>query len=282
MKNFELALSPEEAASEKKISDALRKQLGLVFSDTLRYSILKRSIDARSREVKVRLIVAAAINEELPEKKFEQRQLKNISNAKPVVIIGCGPAGMFAAIRLIELGYKPIIIERGKNVKDRRRDIAALNRKGIVDPDSNYCFGEGGAGTYSDGKLYTRSGKRGSIKKILETLIQFGAKEAIAIDAHPHIGTNKLPAIIENIRNCILECGGEILFGTRFTSFELNGNKIKGVRTKTVMLSEADTFIPCETVILATGHSARDVYEYFYHNNFILEAKPFALGVRIE
>ena len=198
-----------------------------------------------------------------------------------MAVIGCGPAGLFAALRLIELGYKPIIIERGKNVKGRRRDIAEINRKGIVNPDSNYCFGEGGAGTFSDGKLYTRSGKRGNIQKVLETFIQFGANGDIAVDAHPHIGTNKLPRIIENMRNAILECGGEIHFNTKFISFELEGNKIKGIKTRSLS-NGTETSVKTKAVILATGHSARDIFEYFHQNKFKIEAKSFALGIRIE
>ncbi|MBI4929124.1 MAG: FAD-dependent oxidoreductase [Bacteroidetes bacterium] len=274
-------MPPEEAASEQRITATIRRQLKLSSSDSLFFSINKRSIDARARDVKVRLFVSVSINEKLPDKKIEGRHLQNISSAKPVVIIGCGPAGMFAALRLIELGFKPIIIERGKNVKDRKRDIAVINKQGIINPDSNYCFGEGGAGTYSDGKLYTRSGKRGNIQKILETFIQFGAHTDIAIDAHPHIGTNKLPGIIENIRKSILECGGEILFNTKFISFDLSGNTIKGIKVKS-NLNENKHSIKADAVILATGHSARDIYEYFHNNNFQIEAKPFALGVRIE
>jgi hypothetical protein len=281
LRSIELALPPEEAASEKRIAEAIRRQLQVSPSDSIHFTINKRSIDARARDVKVRLLVSVTINEELPEKKTEERKLQKVINAKPIVVIGCGPAGLFAALRLIELGYKPVIIERGKNVKDRRRDIAAINREGIVDPDSNYCFGEGGAGTFSDGKLYTRSGKRGNIQKILETFIQFGAHADIAVDAHPHIGTNKLPRIIENMRNAILECGGEILFNTRFISFEMSSQKIQGVKVKrnTGVFEES---IKTNAVILATGHSARDIFEYFHQNKFKIEAKPFALGVRIE
>lgn len=281
MKTIELVLQPEEAANEKIISASIKYQQKLLPADTIFFTILKRSIDARSKKVKIRLSVTYEINKKLPEKNYEIRQLQNIKHAQPVIIIGCGPAGMFAALRLIELGFKPIIIERGKTVKDRRRDLATINRKGIINPDSNYCFGEGGAGTYSDGKLYTRSSKRGSVQKILETFIQFGANPDIAIDAHPHIGTNKLPQIIENIRNSILDCGGEILFNMRFSSFILAGKTIKGVNVKAVA---SDTNLPlaCKAVILATGHSARDIFHYFNNNNFKIEAKPFALGVRIE
>ncbi len=281
MKTIELVLQPEEAANENIINESLRKLLALSNSDSLEYAILKRSIDARARNVKIRFVLAVSVNEKLIHHTIEERKLKNISNAKPVVIIGCGPAGLFAAIRLIELGYKPLIVERGKNSKERRRDLATLNRKGVVNPHSNYCFGEGGAGTYSDGKLFTRSGKRGSIEKVLGTFIQFGAKSDIAIDAHPHIGTNKLPGIIEAMRKTIIECGGEVLFNNQFISFKLIGKKINGVLIKNT-LNNNELSIDTESVILATGHSARDIYEYFHLNKFTIEAKSFALGVRIE
>lgn len=286
LNTFEIVLLPEEAASEQKVKDIIRKQLGLQYKDVIHFVINKRSIDARSRIVKIRLSVSVVVNAPLPKKELKTRQYQNVSNARPVIIIGCGPAGLFAAIRLIELGLKPIIIERGKNVKDRRRDLAALNRQRIVNPNSNYCFGEGGAGTYSDGKLYTRSGKRGNIQNVLETFVQFGASAEIAVDAHPHIGTNKLPKIIENMRNAIIECGGEIHFNTKFVALEESFKKIKGVRVKTISafntISENETLIQADAVILATGHSAKEVFEYFYHNNLHIEAKPFALGVRIE
>ncbi|MEO8149593.1 MAG: FAD-dependent protein [Bacteroidia bacterium] len=282
----ELALRPEEAASDESIKALLKKQLGLSSNDQLYFSIHKRSIDARGRDVKIRLKINYAVNENLalPESdsyRIEKKKLQNVSNAEPVAIIGCGPAGMFAALRLIELGLKPVIIERGKNIKDRRRDLAIINKQGIVNENSNYCFGEGGAGTYSDGKLYTRSNKRGNIQQILHTFIEFGASPDIAIDAHPHIGTNKLPKIIEQMREAILVCGGEILFNTKFEGFNIEGGKITGIKISNFQPPTSD-LLPLTSVILATGHSARDVFEYFAHEKISIEAKPFALGVRIE
>ncbi|MBL0339506.1 MAG: FAD-binding protein [Bacteroidetes bacterium] len=256
---------------------------GVSLKDIYTIRPIKRSIDARGKNVIIRLVVDVFTNDKPPfEAANHSRKLQNISNSEPVVIIGAGPAGLFAAIRLIEQGFKPIIIERGKNVKERRRDLASLNKDRIVDPDSNYCFGEGGAGTYSDGKLYTRADKRGNVQQILNTFIQFGASPDIAVDAHPHIGTNKLPGIIEAMRNAIIDCGGDFLFNTRFTGLVLDGNAVCGVRTKMVNSSSAETIIKSRVVILATGHSARDVFELLNAEGIAIESKPFALGVRIE
>lgn len=280
---IEIALLPQEAASETSIKDALKKQLQLATNDVVFYEIKKRSIDARGRQVKIRLQLTYSINEALVTAQKEKRKLKNVINAAAVVVVGCGPAGMFAALRLIELGLKPVLIERGKKVKDRRRDLALISKKGIVNSDSNYCFGEGGAGTYSDGKLYTRSNKRGNVQNILNTFIEYGAQVDIAVDAHPHIGTNKLPQIIENMRDAILECGGEIHFNSRFSSFDIKDNKIVGVKFVPVESDfETETNYKTSSCILATGHSARDVFEYFNTANILIEAKPFALGVRVE
>ncbi|MEP7168552.1 MAG: FAD-dependent protein [Bacteroidota bacterium] len=277
MKLAELFLLPEEAANEQEV----KRKIFQKEKNFSSYRIIKRSIDARSSTVKIRLLVEVFnSNEIIPEQTFS-RDYKNVSHSKPVLIIGCGPAGMFAALRLIELGLKPVIIERGKNVSERRRDIADINKKRIINPDSNYCFGEGGAGTYSDGKLYTRSSKRGDINRILQTFIEHGADPGIAVDAHPHIGTNKLPAIIIAIRNKILECGGEIHFNTKLKQFIISGNKITGIKIS-ANNSENSTSVLSDAVILAVGHSARDIFYLSAEQNILIEPKPLAIGVRIE
>ncbi|MBK7389379.1 MAG: FAD-binding protein [Bacteroidetes bacterium] len=281
IKSIELVIPPEEAADEQKVKALAASLSGMSPTEISVLVIKKRSIDARSRNITVRLVIDLFTNE-VPEPSLFTRQLQIVTNCEPVVVIGSGPAGLFAAIRLIELGFRPIIVERGKNVKERRRDLADLNKKRIVNPDSNYCFGEGGAGTYSDGKLYTRSDKRGNIKNVLDTFIQFGASPDIAIDAHPHIGTNKLPGIIESMRKAIEDAGGTILFSSRFTGFELRGKHICGVRYINTAGTESETTIETKAVILATGHSARDVFEYLHQEKILIEAKPLAIGVRIE
>ncbi len=276
-----LILTPQQAADESYIKESAVKNLGLSETDNLTVRILKRSIDARSRNIKINLTVEIFINEESeipPPKYFDY---PDISGKKPVLIIGAGPAGLFAALRLIELGKKPIIIERGKNVKERRRDLAAINKEHIVNPDSNYCFGEGGAGTYSDGKLYTRATKRGDVNRILEIFVAHGASENILVEAHPHIGTNKLPQIITNIRETILKAGGKIHFNTRVIDFIINDKNIKGVITTNTDTQKVEEF-QADAVILATGHSARDIFELFDRKNILIEPKPFAMGVRVE
>ena len=242
------------------------------------FRIRKRSIDARKKDIKINFTVDRYYEGEAVENVKQEFDFiyQNISNKPEVAIIGAGPAGLFAALRLIELGLKPVIFERGKDVRQRRRDLAALNKEHIVNPESNYCFGEGGAGTYSDGKLYTRSGKRGSIRRILERFYLHGADESILIEAHPHIGTNKLPKIISSIREKIIECGGEVRFNNKLTGIQLSpsGNY-------SLQINETESY-SCKAVILATGHSARDIFRLLDKIKIPIEFKPFALGIRIE
>ncbi|MEO5594583.1 MAG: FAD-dependent protein [Chitinophagaceae bacterium] len=270
-------LLPSEAANENIVTQYIARIAGIHISAITGYHIRKKSIDARGKQAWVNLTVTAFINEPFTVNHFTTLVFKDVSKAgKRVVIIGAGPCGLFAALKLIEQGIQPIILERGKNVRDRRRDLAALNKDGIINPESNYCFGEGGAGTYSDGKLYTRSHKRGDISRILHLLFQFGAAENILYEAHPHIGTNKLPQIITAIRDQITASGGLFLFEKKCVDLVLKGDIIKAVKTADGDLFEGDA------VILATGHSARDVFQLLAHKKILIEAKPFALGVRIE
>ena len=274
-KILSLTLSPEDAALDESINKYVSKELN---SDEVRLSdwrVLKKSIDARKRDVKIQLRIEILEKGE-KEKLNIEKKYKDVSNSEEVIIIGSGPAGLFAALTLLEKGKKPIIFERGKDVRSRRRDIAAINKKHIVNSESNYCFGEGGAGTYSDGKLYTRSKKRGSIIDILETLVYHGAKKDILIDAQPHIGTNKLPKIIANIRETILSFGGEIHFNTKVVDFIIEDNTIKGV-----VLQNNDKVLAKNT-ILATGHSARDIFNLLDKKSIDIKYKPFAMGIRIE
>ena len=237
--------------------------------------LVKRSIDARKHPVKVRLEAVVYTNEQPPPALTYQISQNQVQDKDRVIIVGSGPAGLFAAIRLIELGIKPVILERGKDVRERRRDLAAINKEHIVNPDSNYCFGEGGAGTYSDGKLYTRSKKRGNVRRVLEILVSHGASEDILVDAHPHIGTNKLPKVIESIRQTILAAGGEIRFNSRVSDFVIDKGEIQGVKV-------GNDKIPGKAVLLATGHSARDIYRLLNEKSIPIVAKSFALGVRVE
>lgn len=276
---IELQLSPETAASDHLLKEVIREHLGSAHSDHINYRIRRRSIDARGRKIKINLSLEVAVNEALEENPITMDYPNVSTSQKTCHIIGAGPAGLFAALRCIERGIRPIIIERGKNVKDRRRDLAILNREHLVNPESNYCFGEGGAGTYSDGKLYTRSNKRGDIQKILQVLVYHGASPDILVDAHPHIGTNKLPQLIERIRESILEKGGEVFFNTKLIDLNLNAEKIKSIK---VLCEQKEEEWPVQQVILATGHSARDIYELLHSKKIHLEAKPFALGVRAE
>lgn len=266
----------QEAQNDLYIKKRLANDLGIKADKINAYQIIRRSIDARSKQIVAQLQVNVFIDEVFYDEFDFQPQLQNVTNAKEIYIIGAGPAGLFAALELIELGLKPIIIERGKDVRERRRDLAAMNKDGIVNPESNYCFGEGGAGTYSDGKLYTRSSKRGNILKSLQWFVHFGATERILQEAHPHIGTNKLPGIIAKMRETIIECGGQVLFDTKLTDLEIQFNEIKRIQ-----LNHQD-WIETNQLILATGHSARDIFELLYQKKILLEAKPFALGVRIE
>lgn len=267
---------PETAATPALLRLAVAQKLTCGLDDLVHVEVLKRSIDARQRKVKINLTVRAYVKESPSESRTLLPAYGNVAAAAPVLIVGAGPAGLFAALRCIELGRKPIVLERGKDVRSRRRDLKAINRDHLVDPDSNYCFGEGGAGTYSDGKLYTRSKKRGDVDRILQLLVGFGASPDIMVDAHPHIGTNKLPAIITAIRECIINSGGEVRFGHRVTDILMNGNEIAGVRCN------ENERIEGKKLILATGHSARDVFELLHRKRIAIEAKPFALGVRVE
>ncbi len=281
---LELVLLPEEAADEAKVIEKAAVELRISSTRIVAVRILKRSIDARSKIVRIRLQVEIFVDEKPAGKKADEFPFdfaRDVKNSTPILIVGFGPAGMFAALRLIELGFKPVIIERGKDVRKRRRDLAAINKEGKVNPDSNYCFGEGGAGTYSDGKLYTRSGKRGDINRILSILVEHGADADILIDAHPHIGTNKLPKVVEAIRERILLSGGEIHFETKMTDILISKNEISGILTKNIESGEQKEFTS-KNLVLATGHSARDVFELLDSKKIKIERKPFALGVRIE
>jgi len=276
MQNIRIAVTPPVAFEDDLLKKYLRNLLKLSTEEPFSYLLRKRSIDARSREVKINLELDVFVGEASITEPVYQFDFKNVSNKPPVIIVGSGPAGLFAGLKLLELGLKPIIIEQGKDVQSRRRDLAAINKDHIVNPTSNYCFGEGGAGTYSDGKLYTRSNKRGDIKRILELLVLHGATRDILIDAHPHIGTNKLPKLVSNIRETILAHGGEIHFETKVTDLIIKDEEIKGV------VCADGTKFEGVGVILATGHSARDIFELLHQKGVHIEAKPFALGVRIE
>lgn len=276
-KNITLRLLPSEAASKSFIKEYIARAEAMPVSSVTGFNIIKQSIDARGKQTWINLTLQSFINEPFHHRGIQSFHFNDVRNSlQKVIIIGAGPAGLFAAMQLIEKGIKPILLERGKDVKSRRRDLALLNKEGIVNPESNYCFGEGGAGTYSDGKLYTRSNKRGDINRILNLFVHFGAEEKILYEAHPHIGTNKLPHIITAIRQKIIDCGGECRFEKKVIDFIIKDNTIKGVKTTDGTIEHADA------VILATGHSARDIF-YLLHNKKIqIEAKPFALGVRVE
>ena len=272
---YQLRILPEQAASEQSLKQYIGREKGLDVRTINAIRILKRSIDARQRTIYVNLTIRVFINETPSEEEFERTDYPNVEGHPAVIVVGAGPGGLFAALKLIELGLRPIVVERGKNVRERKEDLARISREHKVDAESNYSFGEGGAGAYSDGKLYTRSKKRGSVEKILNVFCQHGASPTILSDAHPHIGTDKLPRVIENMRNTILACGGEVHFQTRMESILIEGQKVKGIETNT-----GKTFLG--PVILATGHSARDVYRWLYAHGVQLETKGIAIGVRLE
>lgn len=272
---YQLRILPEQAASEQSLKQYISREKGLDVRTINAIRILKRSIDARQRTIYVNLTIRVFVNETPSEEEFERTDYPNVEGRPAVIVVGAGPGGLFAALKLIESGLRPIVVERGKNVRERKEDLARISREHKVDAESNYSFGEGGAGAYSDGKLYTRSKKRGSVEKILNVFCQHGASPTILSDAHPHIGTDKLPRVIENMRNTILACGGEVHFQTRMESILIEGQKVKGIETNT-----GKTFLG--PVILATGHSARDVYRWLYAHGVQLETKGIAIGVRLE
>ncbi|MEN8138541.1 MAG: FAD-dependent protein [Bacteroidota bacterium] len=276
-KELQLTISPKTASDEWLIKKEVAKILGVPFERVNHVRQVRRSIDARKRTIKINMMVEVYLDNSEPESNNKyDLNYPNVSNKKHIIVVGSGPAGMFAALRLIELGYKPIVLERGKDVQSRRKDLKKINQDHIVNPESNYCFGEGGAGTYSDGKLYTRSKKRGNVNRILDILIAHGAIEDIRVNSQPHIGTNKLPHIVKSIRESIINAGGEYLFDQKVSDFLIEGDRINGVET-----TGGDKFFG-EGVILATGHSARDIYETLHRKNILLESKSFAMGVRIE
>lgn len=275
IQEYQLRILPEIAANEQLLKEYLVKEKGLNLRDMTATRILKRSIDARQRTIFVNLKVRIYLNEMPADDEYEHTVYNNVEGKPQVIVVGAGPGGLFAALHLIELGMRPVIVERGKDVRERKKDLAQISREHQINPESNYSFGEGGAGAYSDGKLYTRSKKRGNVDKILNVFCQHGASTAILADAHPHIGTDKLPRVIENMRNTIIECGGEVHFQTRMDALIIENNEVKGIETNT-----GKTFLG--PVILATGHSARDVYRWLAANNVAMEAKGVAVGVRLE
>lgn len=275
IQEYQLRVLPEQAASEQSLKQYISREKGLDVRTIRAVRTLKRSIDARQRIIFVNVKVRVFINEEPAEEEFTRTEYPNVEGKRPVIIVGAGPGGLFAALKLIEMGLRPVIVERGKNVRERKEDLARISREHKVDPESNYSFGEGGAGAYSDGKLYTRSKKRGNVEKILNVFCQHGASTSILADAHPHIGTDKLPRVIENMRQTILACGGEVHFETRMDALLTEGGKVIGIET-----NRGETFRG--PVILATGHSARDVYRWLFTHHIPMEAKGIAVGVRLE
>ena len=275
IQEYQLRVLPEVAANEQRLKEYLVHEKGLNAGEITATRILKRSIDARQRSIYINLNVRAYLNEMPKEDEYQHTLYNNVEGKNQVVVVGAGPGGLFAALRLIELGLRPVIVERGKDVRERKKDLAQISRQQLVNPESNYSFGEGGAGAYSDGKLYTRSKKRGNVDKILNVFCQHGASTSILVDAHPHIGTDKLPRVIENMRNTIIQCGGEVHFETRMDALLIEKDEVKGIETNTGKIFLGP-------VILATGHSARDVYRWLAANNVEIEAKGIAVGVRLE
>jgi uncharacterized FAD-dependent dehydrogenase len=275
---IDIRVTPEVAHHPEDLKKALAQQLGTSIHQLSEFKIVKRSIDARARQIKFQLRIAYFLKgETVAWDELKLKSYQKVSDESPkIIVVGSGPAGLFAALKLLEHGLKPILIERGKDVRARRRDLAKINKELIVNSESNYCFGEGGAGTYSDGKLYTRSGNKKTIKRILETFVEHGASQDILVDAHPHIGTNKLPNIITKMREKIIECGGEIHFETKLTDFIIEGNQLLGIQ-----VNESEE-IYAKACILATGHSARDIFYLLHDKNIKLEFKTFAMGVRVE
>ena len=278
IKEINIRVLPVVAYNEESIKKFICDDNGLDFHKINHIRILKRSIDARQRQIYVNLTVRVYINEIPTDDVFTTIKYPDVSNSQQVIVVGEGPCGLFAALKLIELGVRPIILERGKNVRERKKDLAKIKQEQKVDSESNYCFGEGGAGAYSDGKLYTRSKKRGNVDRILNIFCQFGASTNILTDAHPHIGTDKLPAVIENMRNQIIKSGGEVHFETKMTRLLISNNKCEGVEA----ISNGKHEEYHGSVILATGHSARDIYRYLSETNITIEPKGIAVGVRLE
>ena len=280
IQEYQIRILPEQAANEEGIKRYLAKEKGLDARTLNKVRVLKRSIDARQRTIFVNLKVRAYINEMPQDDQYVHTEYPDVSSRPRVIVVGEGPGGLFASLRLIELGYRPVVLERGKDVRERKRDLSNITKTQKVDSESNYCFGEGGAGAYSDGKLYTRSKKRGSVDKILNVFCQHGANTNILADAHPHIGTDKLPRVIENMRNTIINSGGEVHFQTKMTRFILEGDRVIGVEAVNLATGAEENYRG--PVILATGHSARDVYRYLASSKIEIEAKGIAVGVRLE
>ena len=280
IQELQIRVSPQIASSEQFIINYIAKDQGVDARTIQRARVLRRSIDARQRTIYVNLNVRVYINELPQDEGYLKTEYPDVSDRQQVIVVGEGPAGLFASLRLIELGLRPIVLERGKDVHERKRDLALITKTQKVDAESNYCFGEGGAGAYSDGKLYTRSKKRGNVDKILNVFCQHGASTSILADTHPHIGTDKLPRVIENMREQILKSGGEVHFQTKMTSLLLDGDKVVGVQAENLQTGAEETY--CGPVILATGHSARDVYRYLDAAHIEIEPKGIAMGVRLE
>ena len=277
IEEFSLRLSPSEAVDNSFIKKNVSELANTNQKNISAVKVIKRSIDARNRQIAINLRVLTVWDEEYDgSNSIEPFKHNDVSDAKEVIVIGAGPAGLFAALTLIERGFKPIVLERGKDVKRRKADVAELSKNGLLNTESNYCYGEGGAGTFSDGKMYTRSNKRGNINRVLELFVLHGANPDILIESHPHLGTDKLPQIITNIRNTIDECGGLIRFDSKLTDITIQSNRIREIT-----INEKEK-LKTSAVILATGHSARDIYELLYHKKILIQAKPFAMGVRIE